>query len=70
MAVPKVIRKLLIGSYVKLKKPIHRHDLHIPKGTVGYIMSVSERGTSAMIGFDDGRKYGKFECWFKDLDPA
>jgi hypothetical protein len=70
MAIPKGVQRLLIGTSVRLKKPIHWHGLHIPRGTIGQIISVDGRGTSAMVRFDDGRKYGKFECWIRELGPA
>ena len=70
MAIPKGIQRLLIGTSVKLKRAIQWHGLNIPKGAVGVIMRIDGRGTSAMVKFDDGRKYGSFECWIRELGPA
>ncbi len=69
MAIPKGVQRLLIGTQVKLRKAIHWHELHIPKGTRGTIVSVVG-GNAAKVRFDDGRKYGSFDCWIRELDPA
>lgn len=70
MAIPKGIQKILIGVTVKTKKPIRWHELVIPIGARGVIKKVESGGTVAIVQFDDGRKYGTFECWFSELGPG
>lgn len=55
------------GSKVKTTKAIDWHGLHIPKGTVGEIVRMLEGGAAAKVKFDDGRKYGSFDCWADEL---
>lgn len=67
---PGNLSKLLIGAKVQTTKPIEWHELRIPKGTPGVITSIDKSGKAAMVKFDDGRKYGSFECWVHELKLA
>lgn len=69
MAIPKGVQRLLIGTFVKLKKPVQWHGLYIPRGTIGVIKRI-EGNNAAYVKFDDGRKYGSFVCWIRELGPA
>lgn len=69
MAIPKGVQRLLIGVSVKTKKAMHWHDLRIPAGTVGVIVSCHSNNV-VKVKFDDGRKYGSFEFYVRELGPA
>ncbi len=70
MAIPKGVQRLLIGTFVRTKKAIHWHELSIPRGTIGVIKRIENSGNAALVKFDDGRKYGSFVCWIRELAPA
>jgi hypothetical protein len=59
---------ILIGAYVRTTKSINWHDLTIPKGALGTIMSVRRGGKSLVVKFHP--KYGNFECWADELRLA
>lgn len=57
------LAKLLIGVRVKLLKTIQWHELTIPRGTRGYIVSVIKNA----VAVDFGSRYGRFEVFAREI---
>ena len=62
----KIYNPLFPGDVVRTKSEQRWHGMWWPKGTLA-VVEYAETRNAVMIRFDDGRKFGRFIYWNRDL---